>query len=129
MIVRAEAGRNIKSAAVNEVRSRKYEVRKICSMPCSSPEASGLLPISESGSPEALRLSPGKHHESMKIYFAGPLFSEAEKRFNLALTGRLESAGFEVFLPQRDGVEKDKPPYNVMEPDERRRAMFELDRD
>jgi len=65
----------------------------------------------------------------MKIYFAGPLFSDAEKRFNLELTKKLESVGFNVFLPQRDGVEKNKPPYDTMEPDEIRKVMFELDRD
>jgi nucleoside 2-deoxyribosyltransferase len=62
------------------------------------------------------------------IYFAGPLFSEAERRFNLGLTQRLEAVGFEVFLPQRDGVERDIPPYDAMTPDERRQAMFRLDR-
>jgi nucleoside 2-deoxyribosyltransferase len=65
----------------------------------------------------------------MKIYFAGPLFSEAEKRFNQLLCDKLESIGFEVFLPQRDGVEKDKPPYDTMPKEERRVAMFNLDRD
>ncbi len=64
----------------------------------------------------------------MLIYFAGPLFSEAERSFNRRLTARLEAEGFDVFLPQRDGVEGDKPPYDAMSPDERRRAMFELDR-
>jgi hypothetical protein len=62
------------------------------------------------------------------IYLAGPLFSEAERRFNLELTYRLEAIGFEVFLPQRDGVERDRPPYDAMTPVERRRAMFEFDR-
>jgi hypothetical protein len=62
------------------------------------------------------------------VYLAGPLFSEAERRFNLELTHRLEALGFEVFLPQRDGVERDRPPYDTMAPEERRRAMFELDR-
>jgi nucleoside 2-deoxyribosyltransferase len=61
------------------------------------------------------------------IYFAGPLFSEAERAFNLGLTKRLEQANFEVFLPQRDGAERDKPPYDRMSADERRGAMFELD--
>jgi nucleoside 2-deoxyribosyltransferase len=65
----------------------------------------------------------------MKIYLAGPLFSEAEKKFNLELANKLESIGFSVFLPQRDGIEHNKPPYDMMEPDERRKAMFELDRD
>ncbi|MBR1487235.1 MAG: MBL fold metallo-hydrolase, partial [Synergistaceae bacterium] len=40
-----------------------------------------------------------------KIYFAGPLFCQAEKDFNLKLTEILEKHGYEVFLPQRDGFE------------------------
>lgn len=66
--------------------------------------------------------------EGVLIYFAGPLFSEAEKRFNRRLTSKLEEARFRVFLPQRDGVEKDKPPHDKMLRGERRRAMFDLDR-
>ena len=62
------------------------------------------------------------------IYLAGPLFSEAERRFNLELAHRLEATGFDVFLPQRDGVERDRPPYDTMTPEERRHAMFHLDR-
>ena len=54
------------------------------------------------------------------IYLAGPLFSEAERRFNLELTHRLEAMGFDVFLPQRDGVEHDGPPYDTMTPEVRR---------
>ncbi len=65
----------------------------------------------------------------MKIYFAGPLFNQAEKQFNQILTEKLEKNGFEVFLPQRDGAEKDKPPYNKMTKDERRKAIFSIDRD
>ena len=64
----------------------------------------------------------------MLIYFAGPLFSEAEKLFNLRLSERLEEAGFRVFLPQRDGVDGTKPPYDRMNREERRRAMFVLDK-
>jgi nucleoside 2-deoxyribosyltransferase len=62
------------------------------------------------------------------IYFAGPLFSDAERLFNLRITERLERADYKVFLPQRDGVERDQPPYDQMKADERRRAMFELDK-
>jgi hypothetical protein len=62
------------------------------------------------------------------VYFAGPLFSEAERRFNLDLTHRLEAIGFDVFLPQRDGAERDRPPYDKMTPQERRHAMFHLDK-
>ena len=40
-----------------------------------------------------------------KIYFAGPLFNKAEKDYNLLVVDVLERAGYQVFLPQRDGVE------------------------
>jgi nucleoside 2-deoxyribosyltransferase len=65
----------------------------------------------------------------MKIYFAGPLMSLAERRFNSTLTEKLEAYGFNVFLPQRDGVESSKPPFDKMTPDERRKILFETDRD
>jgi nucleoside 2-deoxyribosyltransferase len=64
----------------------------------------------------------------LTLYFAGPLFSEAEKRFNESLARALEEAGLRVFLPQRDGVDRSKPPYDAMDPERRRRALFELDR-
>ena len=38
-----------------------------------------------------------------KVYFAAPLFNIHEQEFNLKLTHLLESYGYEVFLPQRDG--------------------------
>ena len=63
----------------------------------------------------------------MLIHVSGPLFSEPERRFNLDLTQKLEALDFRVFLPQRDGVERDKPPYDAMAPEERRQAMFNLD--
>ena len=63
------------------------------------------------------------------IYFAGPLFSSAERSFNLRLTERLEALGFVVFLPQRDGVERSRAPYDTMPAAKRRRHLFETDRD
>lgn len=39
-----------------------------------------------------------------RIYFAAPLFNAAEKDFNLKVCKIFEDAGYEVFLPQRDGV-------------------------
>ena len=60
----------------------------------------------------------------MLIYFAGPLFSMAERSFNLRLANHLEEAGYEVFLPQRDGAE-----ILRLQLDERRRAIFEAERD
>lgn len=38
----------------------------------------------------------------MRIYLAGPLFSEAERSFNLRTAQSLEQAGHKVYLPQRD---------------------------
>ena len=38
-----------------------------------------------------------------RVYFAAPLFNIHEQEFNLKLTHLLESYGYEVFLPQRDG--------------------------
>ncbi len=36
----------------------------------------------------------------MRLYFAGPLFSSAERAWNAELARRLRAAGHEVFLPQ-----------------------------
>ena len=38
-----------------------------------------------------------------KVYFAAPLFNQSEQDYNLKITNILESYGYEVFLPQRDG--------------------------
>ncbi len=43
-----------------------------------------------------------------KVYFAGPMFNQAEKDFNLEITKVLEDYGYQVFLPQRDGIEAAK---------------------
>jgi len=64
-----------------------------------------------------------------KIYFAGPLFNDAERDFNLKLTLELEREGFEVFLPQRDGVESTKEEYAYLPKEEKRKIMFAVDRD
>jgi len=65
----------------------------------------------------------------MRVYFAGPLFSEAERAFNLRLAEKLEAKGYQVYLPQRDGVESKKPPYDEMPNHELQQAIFETDRD
>jgi nucleoside 2-deoxyribosyltransferase len=62
-----------------------------------------------------------------KIYFAGPLFSKAERNFNENLTSKIENIDFKVFLPQRDGAELDKPPFTGMTQSERNKAIFDLD--
>jgi nucleoside 2-deoxyribosyltransferase len=43
----------------------------------------------------------------VKLYFAGPLFSAAERDWNAALAGRLRAAGHLVFLPQEKEGGKD----------------------
>ena len=47
---------------------------------------------------------------AMRVYLAGPLFTVAEQQFNLMLAGRLETAGYTVFLPQRDVSHDTKEP-------------------
>jgi nucleoside 2-deoxyribosyltransferase len=43
----------------------------------------------------------------MRIYFAGPLFTSAERDWNTALAAELREAGHEVFLPQEQEPGKD----------------------
>ena len=43
----------------------------------------------------------------MRIYFAAPLFSAAERDWNAALATTLRDAGHEVFLPQEQEPGKD----------------------
>lgn len=45
----------------------------------------------------------------MKIYFAGPLFSAAERDWNATLAVALREGGHEVFLPQEQEPGKDAP--------------------
>ena len=40
-----------------------------------------------------------------RVYMASPMFNAAEKAFNLKVTQVLEAHGYQVFLPQRDGIE------------------------
>lgn len=65
----------------------------------------------------------------MKVYYASSLFNNAEKEFNLRLTEKIEALGLDVFLPQRDGVESDQPPYSEMTPAERHQLIYNWDRD
>ena len=43
----------------------------------------------------------------MRIYFAGPLFTAAERDWNASLAGALRGAGHDVFLPQEQEPGKD----------------------
>lgn len=66
----------------------------------------------------------------MQVYFAAPLFCAAELAFNDRVADRLETAGFEVFLPQRDGMETTdiEDRADVDSKAEMMDAIFELDR-
>lgn len=57
-------------------------------------EPAAALPGTSESAPD----TPGK-----KVYFAAPLFNAAEREYNLKIVSVLESYGYEVFLPQRDG--------------------------
>ncbi|MDY0387856.1 MAG: nucleoside 2-deoxyribosyltransferase [Methanolobus sp.] len=57
-----------------------------------------------------------------QIYLAGPLFSQAERDFNIMLRDRLVEMGFAVFLPQEDGNDTQS---SRME--DRQRITFEND--
>ena len=43
--------------------------------------------------------------ESCRVYCSGPLFNDAERREMQQIADALEEAGFETFLPHRDGYE------------------------
>lgn len=43
--------------------------------------------------------------DGKNVYFAAPMFMQAEKDYNLKITNILEEYGYHVFLPQRDGIE------------------------
>lgn len=68
----------------------------------------------------------------MKIYFAAPLFSQAERNYNEAVCQRLEENGHSVFLPQRDGVESLDAVFDrdgIGTHDDAMREIFSIDRE
>ena len=65
------------------------------------------------------------NHTGKRVYFAAPLFSEAEREYNLRIVGILESYGYEVFLPQRDGFLA--PELEGLTDEEKTKKIFEKD--
>ena len=62
-----------------------------------------------------------------RVYFAAPLFNEAERAYNLKIVNILENHGYEVFLPQRDGFLA--PELEGKSEEEKTKMIFEKDRD
>ena len=63
--------------------------------------------------------------QGKKVYFASPMFNHAEKEFNLRITKVLEDYGYQVFLPQRNGIEAAKMEGKTE--DELIKMIFSLD--
>ncbi len=63
----------------------------------------------------------------IKIYIAGPLFSEAERQFNITLNQFVKDLGYQTFLPQHDGHELSKYVSNEKEKIEIMEEIFKLD--
>ena len=55
----------------------------------------------------------------MRIYLAAPLFSQAEREFNVKVTGELRYKGFDVFLPQEHSEIEEFP-----DTEEKRRRLL-----
>ncbi|MGO8949370.1 MAG: nucleoside 2-deoxyribosyltransferase [Ktedonobacterales bacterium] len=66
-----------------------------------------------------------RSNQKNRVYFAAPLFTQAEKQFNEALADELEASGFDVFLPQRDGIVFTA--LGDMSPEEKSKRVYELD--
>ncbi|MGH3874890.1 MAG: nucleoside 2-deoxyribosyltransferase [Pseudonocardiaceae bacterium] len=63
----------------------------------------------------------------MRAYIAAPLFSQAEKEFNLQVDAVARSLGLGTYLPQRDGGEAARLVRQGMDEHTVRLRLFELD--
>ena len=84
-----------------------------------------LICLTVHGWAETPAAQPETAAAGKKVYLAGPMFNQGEKDFNLEITHVLEEFGYEVFLPQRDGIEAAKLEGKTEE--ELIRMIFELD--
>jgi nucleoside 2-deoxyribosyltransferase len=64
----------------------------------------------------------------MKVYIAAPMFSNAEKEFNVHIADQLAGLGYDTYLPQRDGGEAAALVRQGMDEDSVRRRIYETDR-
>ena len=80
------------------------KVAKLCILVMCLIMVFGIASCSKKADEEEKAASaPVKEKVGNRVYFAAPLFNQSERDFNLKLTNLIESYGYEVFLPQRDG--------------------------
>jgi nucleoside 2-deoxyribosyltransferase len=66
---------------------------------------------------------------TITIYIAGPMFSQAEKRYNKEICEHLEELGYGTFLPQRDGSDVDELLRSGLDWDQVNQQIFDEDTD
>ena len=87
-----QAATTDQAEAVDEARADQAAAEQTDQAEADQPEA------------EADQTAADQATNGKRVYFAGPLFNEAERAYNLKIVEILEAHGYEVFLPQRDGL-------------------------
>ncbi|NYT12515.1 MAG: nucleoside 2-deoxyribosyltransferase [Methanomassiliicoccales archaeon] len=64
---------------------------------------------------------------TITIYIAGPMFSQAEKRYNEEICEHLEELGYRTFLPQREASDVDDLLRSGLDWDQVNQQIFEED--
>jgi deoxyadenosine/deoxycytidine kinase/nucleoside 2-deoxyribosyltransferase len=64
----------------------------------------------------------------LRVYIAGPLFSHAERRFNIELNNMIRSLGYETYFPQEDAGLISEMVERGLEVHQARDAIFERNR-
>lgn len=98
-----------------------------CIPGCGSAATKETATATETVAPEAEQTATDQAAAGKKVYFAGPLFNDAEREYNLKLVTILENYGYEVFLPQRDGFLA--PELEGKTAEEITEMIFQKDRD
>ncbi|MBQ8934246.1 MAG: nucleoside 2-deoxyribosyltransferase [Lachnospiraceae bacterium] len=105
----------------------KNRIIKILSLLLSLTMVIGLSVISVHAAVKSEKPAAKTAAVNNRVYFAGPLFNEAEREYNLKIVEILESNGYEVFLPQRDGLLAAE--LQGKSEAEKTKMIFEKDRD
>ena len=115
------------SVYVRKERSYEKEPGKNCRFVLMAVLIVGLSAYYSGTSVRAENAASEQDAAGKRVYFAGPLFNEAEREYNLKLVTILESYGYEVFLPQRDGFLA--PELEGKTAEEKTQMIFQKDRD